>query len=295
MRLRGAGDKVRRGTGTVVIAVLVAGLAACHPAATPQAAAPSTGPACARPILPAARTAALARPGGTAIAQPGGGGTITATAAGFSQAGDGALSIGAEVGNSGTRIAYDTSLFLQAFDAGHTDVIARKIVTIPVILPGERVPVGLSATSTLDLAWANYPKVRSVRAVLVRTRWLPDTGVGEFPRVSIRQGPLPTKVGPFRRVTEVQLKGETDACTSEPATQVGIVYRDKAGAIVGGAVATTADVGGNVAVAGCVVGGFGGSVYAFGPPPARADLSRTDVALYCDPAKTVLPTSAPMD
>jgi hypothetical protein len=129
----------------------------------------------------------------------------------------------------------------------------------------------------------------------MRTQWLPGTGVSEFPRVTVRSDPPPVKIGPEHLVTEVQLVGKTNACTSEPATRVGIVYRDRAGAIVGGAIATTADVTGTVAFSGCMVGGFRGGVYAFGPLPATADVSRTDAALYCDPAEPVRPTAAPME
>jgi hypothetical protein len=243
--------------------------------------------------VPASRTTAAARSSGTVIPQPGGDGAITVTAIGFSQTPDGLLSIGAEVGNSGNRIAYDTSLVFHAFDTGHGDVLDEKIATIPVLLPGARVPVGLSATSTLDAAWARYPKVRSVRANLIRTQWLPATGVGEFPRVSVRLIPPAVKVGPAQILTEVRLQGQTNACTSEPATRVGIVYRDRTGAIVGGAVATTGDAGGTVAFTGCTVGGFHGGVFAYGPLPAKTDFSRTDVALYCDPAKSVRDTGAP--
>lgn len=67
------------------------------------------------------------------------------------------------MGNSGSRVAYDTTLAFQALSPGHDDLLDPKTVTIPVLLPGARVPVGLSATSTLDDAWASYPRVRSVR------------------------------------------------------------------------------------------------------------------------------------
>jgi hypothetical protein len=150
---------MRHGVATVIVAVLAAGLAACHQAAasgpplraasgTPRPAADASdapgaaSPGCARPVLPAFRTAAVARPGGADIAQPGGGGAITVTATGFSQTGKGMLSIGAEVGNSGTHIAYDTSLVFHAYDSGHVDVLRSRTVTIPVILPGQRVPPG---------------------------------------------------------------------------------------------------------------------------------------------------------
>jgi hypothetical protein len=105
----------------------------------------------------------------------------------------------------------------------------------------------------------------------------------------------PVRFGFDDRMTEVRVRGNTDACTSEPATRVGIVYRDRAALIVGGAVATTADVGQTVAFSGCMVGGFAGGVYAYGPVPAGTDDSRTEVALYCDPAKPVRPTFPPME
>jgi hypothetical protein len=269
---------VRRGVGVLVVGVLVLGIAGCHEARASRA--PAAAPVhCVQPAVSAARTVARARPDGTSIGQPGGGGAITVAAVGFSETGHGAVSIGAEVANSGTRIAYDTELFFQGFATGSADIIEQKLVTIPVILPGGRVPTGLPATSTFDPAWASYPEVRHVRAKLVQTQWLPGPGAGEF----------------HDRMTEVRITGNTDACTSEPATRVGIVYRDRAGVIVGGAVATTADVGQTVAFSGCMVGGFAGGVYAFGPVPARTDNSRTEVALYCDPAKPVRPTSPPME
>jgi hypothetical protein len=242
----------------------------------------------------AARTVVRARLDGTSIGQPGGGGAIVVAAVGFSQTKHGVVSIGAEIRNSGTRIAYDTELVFQGFGADGAEVVDQKVVTIPVILPGGRVPAGLPATSTDDPAWALYPKVRQVRAKLVSTHWLPAAGVGQFPRVSVRLDPPPIRLGTDGGMTEVMVKGNTDACTSEPATQVGVVYRDRAGAIVGGAVATTKDVSQMVAFSGCMVGGFAGGVFAYGPAPARADLSRTEAALYCDPAKPVLSTPAPM-
>ncbi|WP_030437353.1 hypothetical protein [Actinoplanes subtropicus] len=216
------------------------------------------------------------------------------TATGFSQTSKGMLSIGAEVGNSGTHIAYDTSLVFHAYDSGHADVLRSKTVTIPVILPGQRVPVGLPATSLQDLAWRFYPKVRSVRVTLTRTQWLPTIGVGEFPRVSVRVQLPVRKILPAGMLTALQLAGDTNACVSEPATEVGIVYRNSTGAIVGGAVASTGDVTGLVAISGCVAGGFHGAVYAYGALPSAAVPSRTDVALYCDPAKTVQHTADPV-
>jgi hypothetical protein len=286
--------RVRRGVGTLVVAVLVAGIAGCHEAGASHALrAPAA--ACAQPVVPASRTVARARPDGMSIGQPGGGGAITVAAVGFSQTRNGSLSIGAEIGNSGTRIAYGTELVFQGFGTGGADVIEQKLVTIPVILPGERVPAGLPATSRDDPAWAFHPKVQRVRAKLILTQWLPGSGVGEFPRVSLRLDPPPVRLGSDGGMTEVQIKGDTNACTSEPATQVGVVYRDKAGAIVGGAVATTADISRMVAFSGCMVGGFAGGVFAFGSAPATADLSRTEAALYCDPAKPVLPTPPPME
>lgn len=210
-------------------------------------------------------------------------------ATGFSQTRDGELSIGAEIGNSGTRIAYDTTLAFEGIDTTGTDVLDRKLVTIPVILPGQRVPAGLPATSRDDPAWASYPKVRHVRARLIETQWLPDRGVGEFPRVSLRLDPPPMRLGSDGSMTEVRISGDTNACTSEPATQVGVVYRGRSGVIVGGAVATTADESQTVAIPGCMTGGFRGGVFAFGPLPALADLSRTEAALYCDPAKPAVP------
>jgi hypothetical protein len=277
---------VRRGAVMLVVAGLVVGMAGCHRAAASHAAR-ATPVACAQPVV-------RAGPDGTSIGQPGGGGAIVVAAVGFSQTRHGGVSIGAEIGNSGSRIAYDTEVVFQGFGAGGDDVVRQKVVTIPVILPGGRVPAGLPATSTDDPAWGLYPKVRRVRAKLVQTHWLPGTGVGQFPRVSVRLDPPPVRLGSEGGMTEVMVKGNTDACTSEPATEVGIVYRDRAGAIVGGAVATTKDVSQTVAFSGCMVGGFAGGVFAYGPAPARADLSRTEAALYCDPAKPVLSTPAPM-
>jgi hypothetical protein len=95
----------------MVMVVLVVGLGACHETGRSSALHPAA-PACARPVVPASRTVAFTRSGGTAIAQPGGG-AITVTAIGFSQTEDGMLSIGAEVGNSGTRVAYDTSVVFR--------------------------------------------------------------------------------------------------------------------------------------------------------------------------------------
>jgi hypothetical protein len=268
--------------GSVIVTVLAAGLAACHAAST----AGVLRPACAQPIVPKAPAPTAAGPGGRSIAEPDGAGAITVAAVGFTQDRDGLLSIGAEVSNSGTRIAYDTDLVFHASSSGYGEVLDPQTVRIPVIRPGERVPVGLPATSTEDLAWVSYPEVRSVRVALVRTRWLPASGVGRFPRVSVRMDPSAIKVGRAHDIAEVLLAGTTNACTNEPATRVGVVYRNSAGAIVGGALATTSDIGGVASVPGCVVGGFHGGVFAYGPPPPTAVLPRTEAAVYCDPAKS---------
>jgi len=271
--------------GSVIVTVLAAGLAACH---APQARSTAgvLRPACAQPIVPRPVRPTPAGPDGRSITEPGGGGAITVAAIGFSQDREGLLSIGAEVSNSGTRIAYDTDLVFHASSSGYGDVLDRRTVRIPVIRPGERVPVGLPATSTQDLAWLSYPEVRGVRVEFVRTRWLPAAGVGRFPRVSVRMDPSAIKVGRAHDMAEVLLAGTTNACANEPATRVGVVYRNSAGAIVGGALATTSDIGGVASVPGCVVGGFHGGVFAYGPPPATAVLPRTEAAVYCDPAKS---------
>jgi hypothetical protein len=286
---------VRRAVGTLTVAVLVAAVAGCHAAASAMPARPKATVACAQPVVPAARTTVRAAADGQSVPQPGGGGAIAVAAVGFSQMRDHTVGVGAEIGNSGDRIAYDTTLIVEGLDGGGARLVGEKTVTIPVILPGWRVPVGLPATSTGDPAWSSYPRVRRARVKLIQTQWLPRTGVGEFPRVSLRLDPPPVRFGADGAMTEVRIKGTTNACTDEPATQVGVVYRNRAGAIVGGAIATTSDISRTVAFSGCMVGGFAGGVFAYGQMPPAADPARTEAAVYCDPAQRVRPTPPQME
>jgi hypothetical protein len=220
----------------------------------------------------------------TTIPSPSGG-AVTVTEFGFSPTPNKKqISMGAVLTNSSTQVAYRTRIFFRAFTRKGANAISDGShyfghIEIPIIRPGDRVPVG----DTLFVNPEQFNKtgvplaVASARLDLVSTQWAPATATATFPAVTaklISANPPSIIVG----AVTVPFTATSDACRNLGGRGDTAVLRDQQGAIVGGVFDSSEQTGG------CAAGEFGGSVATVDPKPSTADLARTEVSVFCDVA-----------
>lgn len=201
--------------------------------------------ACSRTASPAAASRTCIgmspSPGATAtgpVQAPGAGG-VKVVEEGFSQNPDPrglAVSIGAMVQNASDLVAYGTTATFRLLDAKGADIGDPedglwRVVRIPVIMPGDRVPVGtnLGVDVRREIALGFVPRVASVEITLkVAQWWAPDNSVIKFSAVrttGVVLDPPPITVT-FSTVSPY--------CDSLAGRGAAVVYRDRTGRIFGG-------------------------------------------------------------
>jgi hypothetical protein len=192
----------------------------------------------------------------------------------------GTVSLGAIVENTSDLVAYRTRIRFRVFDDRHHSAVAASsekvlYLEIPVILPGHRIGVG---------DWAYLREGRSARTVPVSGFEI-ELGTPQW---------WPTRNTVFRPVTTRHLRTErnsvehasgtvgysVDSALCRPFATRGVatVFRNSAGAIVGGSFAR------DNSKDRCIPGKHTESVEAFGSVPPGIDDSRTESYPYCDPA-----------
>ncbi|GIG85650.1 hypothetical protein [Plantactinospora endophytica] len=218
----------------------------------------------------------------TTITAPSGG-AVTVVESGFTQIADQSqVSIGAVVENNSSQVAYRTRVIFGAFDVDGDYALeeARRFnyfFEIPIIRPGERAMIGTYAS--VDAA--NFTRTgiwtTVVRASLhlIQTQWIPAADTGTFPAITARLNPEKPPVAEDGRVT-VHLAANSDACRELGGRGMAMVFRDGVGAVVGGAF----DGIRNTEL--CVAGDFTARALTFDSNPPKADLTRTEVDVYCD-------------
>ncbi|WP_344133010.1 hypothetical protein [Luedemannella flava] len=196
--------------------------------------------------------------------------------------------IGAVVENTSTQVAYHTRVRFEMRDAAGKVVPdkAKKSVLvqeIPVILPGEQVPVGASAELVEDLDFTvNLPKVASVHVTPETTLWVIQPATeARFAAVNA----APTQVTPYdlnktadQRSIKITWALTSDYC--KPVTNIGAVllYRSDAGTLLGGVGRARGANDPDQCQPG--VSTWFTGVYGL---PDGTDPARTQVYQYCDP------------
>ncbi|MEC3982450.1 hypothetical protein [Amycolatopsis sp. H20-H5] len=229
-------------------------------------------------------------------AAPGGGG-VRVIEQGFTGAEDHSVSLGAIVENSSTSVAYRTRVTFRTFDAEHNLLpptegsVDRRLVEIPVILPGQRTGVGLSTLMTRST------EIASFEVEMGTTTWVSRPALGQdyepttgaYLRV-LRFNPKT----PFN--VDIHYKETSPSCRSLGSRRTATVFRDAGGKIVGGSLDSPGgliifrdeqgrDLGGEwtlPAGQSCDQGERETWLTPSVPVPAVAADARTEVYPYCD-------------
>ncbi len=258
---------------------------------------PVAAPPCRLPVVPAPTGGP---PGG---ASPGGG-RIRVAEQGHSQevpgrtGPPGRISMGAVLENTGGRIAYRTRVTFAAVDAdgqpavhaGHRSWLVQEV---PVVMPGQRVPVGVAHPA--GPAGSATARVARVTVTTSVTGWLPPDSAS-FGTIAVRLTPGGATrddegTGAFDYVTE------STWCAELKPRGTSMVFRDRAGTLVGG------DLLPDGSPERCRPG-VNRQRLATNPQavPSAADPGRTEISEYCDVAPatglipgSVLPTGVPIN
>ncbi|MDG4791836.1 hypothetical protein O7626_39160 [Micromonospora sp. WMMD1102] len=220
----------------------------------------------------------------TRIAAPSGG-AVTVIDTGFTQTeNDSAVSIGAVLENTSSRVAYRTRAFFRAHAADGDYALDDPALfhyhfEIPIIRPGERAVVGTYASlnSTNFRRTGIWLQVARAHLDLFRTQWIPETDTGTFPAISAQPDPTQPPLAEDDLVT-VRLAANSNACRALGGRGMSMVFRNAAGAVVGGAFDGTREADF------CAAGDFSPRALVFGSRLPDADLARTEVNVYCDVA-----------
>jgi hypothetical protein len=256
---------------------LTLAVSACDSDASPS----TKASACAVP------TAAPSATVGPADRAPGGGG-LQVVDHGYTEVGptSASVSLGALVRNTSSQIAYRTRVTLRVTDAQGRPAIhpwssAQLILAIPVIMPGQEVPVASSGGLRTDLdPFGGADKVASFEVVLGPTQWLPADHATWFP----------TFTTTYRRVERdkddpesgrVWYSVTSTSCRPLVSRGAAAVFFNPAGAVVGGAFDPdnpSPYCGGDP---------YDGSLLTPPSIPTGIDEAKTRVAAYCDLAAQV--------
>ncbi|MEU7868192.1 hypothetical protein [Dactylosporangium sp. NPDC049140] len=206
---------------------------------------------------PRAVGAAVPVQGGLAVAEQG-----------FSRVGGWSFSAGAlVVDRSPEWAAYRTTVSLRLLDSSGGVVVALPERTLPMVLPGSRLPVG----AVIEVAPDRAASVAGFSLAFGTTHWVrPEPWNPLFRRFDVLPEPdgpgapdflLPANMGPV-------------ACEGLSPAGAALVYRNGAGAVIGGE---------GVAYSGeyCAGTHAGDTVTAAHMPPTT-DPPRTEIAIYCD-------------
>jgi hypothetical protein len=239
--------------------------------------------ACPYPVIPSG--AAPTGPSGdvrTSIAAPSGG-AVSVAEAGFTQIADKSrVSIGAVIENSSSQVAYRTRVIFRAYTAGGGSAIVDSEtflyhLEIPIVLPGQRAVIGdyVNADPASFNRTGVGPTVARAGVDLIRTQWIPPADTASFPTVTSRIDPdNPVRLGGGSLT--VNVVASTNACREFGGRGIGVVFHDAAGAVVGGAI--DGDRKGGL----CQAGSSRARALVFDDKLPKADLTRTEVSVFCD-------------
>lgn len=208
---------------------------------------------------------------------PGGGGLRIAEK-GFSRPGQQVAGIGAIIENTSFRAAYRTQVTIRLVDATGESAVPDESgellrQEIPVIKPGEKVPVG-AWTYVRRTGSGRYATVAEAHIDLGATRWVSGA---EFAPVTasdpqLKRSPSDASTGSIRYSLS------SGYCDPLYARGVAMVFRNGTGAVVGGSFDTAASQDR------CQPGTAPESAFAFRSVPDGVDESKIQVLTYCDVA-----------
>jgi hypothetical protein len=221
-------------------------------------------------------TASSATPASAASAAGGGG--LRVTEKGFSQYEPILASVGGIVENTSSQVAYRTQITFRLTDATHASAVPEKSgellrLEIPVIRPGEKIPVG---------TWTYLREAESGKAVTVAdlqielgtTQWLP---AGGFAPIMAEQPQL-TRSSADPQTATIKYALTSDYCSALHARGVAMVFRNSSGKIVGGSFEA------DRSPSRCQPGDSNESANAQRSVPSGIDETKTQVLTYCDVA-----------
>ena len=226
---------------------------------------------CSVPTVPVGGVTGLA--GGA----PGGGG-LRVVEQGFSQLDPNqrTVSLGAVLENTSALVAYRARVTFSYADAsGQSAVMANSpelSLEIPVILPGQRVPVGTWSYVRKGTHSAAVP-IADLRVLLGGLVWLPRDPW--FAELSVRPQAIHRLAGDSSSGT-VTYSVNSRFCRALTSRGVAMVFRNSAGAIVGGSI----DLGS--AHQTCAPGTSVSHALVTQSLPADVDESKTEIYPYCD-------------
>jgi hypothetical protein len=221
--------------------------------------------------------APAAPPSPAVVPAPAGDGLVVAEQ-GFSRVEPWSFSLGAIVSNATARAAYRTTVALRLLDPAGGVVLALPPRTLPMVLPGERLPVGVAVDLPADRAAA----VARLAVELGTTHWVDAEADNRLFRRYDTVGetdapnPAPSEDADRARRRDFHLPADMGAhpCEGLSATSAALVFRDAAGTLIGGeAVAYSGEY--------CAGSHFGDTLSAK-YVPRETDLKRTQIAVYCE-------------
>lgn len=187
------------------------------------------------------------------------------------------VSLGALLENTTDSTAYHTRITVQLLDASNEHIGGYDITDdhIPIIMPGQRIGIGITTHPTTEEA-ANAVVV-AIRVSPETAQWLPRDALGDdfVPvtaeyRSTIRRNPnLPNS-------TEIHFAPKGNSCRPMQGRSPAVLFRDSSGTLIGG---TRQYV---LVTASC--GHFDEETWVI-PRwviPREADDARTEIYPYCD-------------
>jgi hypothetical protein len=215
---------------------------------------------------------------GRADAAPGGGG-LRVVEKGITQVSKGfRVSLGAVVENTSGQVAYRARVTFAYSDAHGRSVVPPNrpelAMQIPVILPGQRIPVGNWSYVVWD-ADDTLPVVADVQVTLGSVRWLPSGSA--FAQITARPHAA-ARSDVSAETASVTYTVDSHYCRALTPHGVAMVFRDRTGRVVGGSLDLIS------AQEKCQPGLSDADADAFESMPLGIDESRTEVYPYCDPA-----------
>ncbi|HWD04476.1 MAG TPA: hypothetical protein VG674_18705 [Amycolatopsis sp.] len=224
-------------------------------------------------------------------------GAVSVVEQGFTQDQNGAVSVGAVLANTGKDVAYHTKVTFRLFDGSHTELPeaggSPLTVEVPVIMPGQRIGTG-------EGTYRSKTKVASVEIGIGSVTWVPQDAVGGFSPVTAkyvrtaRFNPrIPTSV-------DIHYLETSTNCRDLDSRTTAVLFRDTAGKLVGGGVASPDtpivfrdeqghDLGGETqrpATPSCARGQRETWIVPPTGGPSTADDTRTEIYPYCDFSST---------
>lgn len=238
---------------------------------------------CAVPSAPAGGTT------GRADTAPGGGG-LHVTGRGFTQLSGGQrVSLGALVENTSDQVAYRAEVtFDYTGQDGRSAALGSAVerhLIIPIVRPGQRVPVGAWSYVRHDVTSNKPVAVVGMHVTLGGVTWVPDAPT--FAQLSAQAQSFTNLTAGDPESGTLVYSVTSGYCRALSPRGVGMVFEDSTGTVIGGSFDT------DPKATLCTPGTATGRALISASLPPNADAGRTVVYPYCDLAPRGTPTGSP--